>query len=1815
MKKTLLILVLMSLVFLYAAETDYSAIQTNRPFAIQSRSGNAMNIKFTLPEFEIKNETLSSANYQKIFMQNAEYLAEDGMPELPVLSTSIAIPHRGGVQLEVLNTEFNVITQYMPYPVQAGMETDNPKSVNFNSVFYQGTGQYPSSIVEYGDPVIIRDLRIVTINITPFVWDAATQQLRVNNEIDFRLTFNDLPSVNELSEEPTFISPSFAKVYEGLILNFDDYRNAVFANQPPKYLVIYGNSTDQAYLTKLDEYALWKRQKGADVAMVSTSVAGTSNTAIKNYIQTQYDNINTRPDFIILIGDTSGSYTIPTFMHGSFPGDYIYTHLAGNDFQGDAFIGRISAENFAQLDNLLAKGLAYEKNINVAQADWLDRMLLVGDWSPSGISCMYISKYMKEVSYFVNPNYTYTELYGSDPSPTQMNAAMNQGVGFFNYRGYLGMSGWSPSESNLFNGNKLPHAIIITCGTGNFNNSTATSEAFIRLGTSAAPKGAVTAIGMATSSTHTSFNNTLNGGIINGLFTHGMRTMGEAMLNGKLYLHQIYGVSSPSNAQNFAMMGNLMGDPTLEVFVGIPGEFSVDMPVSIPVGLSLLDIAVTSSGAPIEGACVTISQGSTIISRGYTDAEGNVIMILPETMVEGEGVVTISKHDFKPLQQTIVIENTGTLVPGPIAIDDDNTGESSGNNDGFANSGETLEVLFGLRNTGTNPINGISGYITTTNPYVTFIDSLVTYPDTPGGTLSFNLNPVVMHIAPNCPHEAMLRMHIMLTDSNGNEYDISEFMEVTSAKLRFVSSLVESPNSVLDPGESASFNITIQNNGAVMATDLHSRLYTLNDLVSVVDNLGYFGDVAVGGLAATTTDNFTLEARDEVLPGMLIPMRLRLFNDAGFEQFVDFTLTIGNVTVTDPLGPCSYGYVIYDDNDNYDLAPVYDWVGIAPAEGGQGVALPISDIYVSSNEGDQVGAQSLAVVALPFPFQFYGRIYEQITVCSNGFIALGVTENAEFRNFRLPGAMGPNPMIAAFWDDLATHTGSGIYTWFDRNNHAFVIEWYNMKNGYNGSSEETFQIILYDQSVYTTSLGDGPIKIQYKVFNNVNAQSGNRHGNYSTIGIVDHTGLVGLEYSFNNTYPTAASPLGNERALYITNIPVYHQAAHVIMGETYIQDTNMNNVVEPGETVKLGIQLTNIGNVVADGIEAVLSTQDEYITMVTDTSEYFPLEGGETSGVNRTPFEFIVSPNCPNQRVINFVLTVTSGEYVWTRNFSIRVEAAELSYHSYMVNDYDANFNGIVDADETVKVVVNLRNGADVESRNVTATLSVSNPFVDIHNPAISVDIIPANAIMQMVYDVTFNAGITSNTYVTFDFNATTSNGLPISTPINVPFEMPGAFYDFEHDNGGFSAETGWEWGTPAQVTPFSGTKVWATGLAGNYPDYVNFNLYTPIYVLTENPSLSFKHNYSTEANFDGANVSISTNGGSSWTVITPTGGYTNNSIPGLDGEAGYSGSSSGWQTATFSLSQYQNQEVMFRFKFGSDGQNVSLGWFIDDVQLTGISNKTGILHGEVIPTSGLSPELANVVTYSGYATHPGQNGMYRLYLKNGTYSANAYMDYHQSASANGIIISAENLVRQADFTLVHLPKPMSVSYTVNNDTGLLSLEWNEPYDPVLPVVAYKVYKKFDTGPFVFIHETTALQYTETLTLHGRYQYYITVKYVNTEGAPSDISNFLFPYVGEDEQINTPVLVTMLRSNYPNPFNPTTTIAYDLAKSGNVNLKIYNVKGQLVKNLYNGPQSAGRHHLTWSGRDESNRPVASGVYFYRLETQGYTSTRKMLMMK
>ncbi len=102
--------------------------------------------------------------------------------------------------------------------------------------------------------------------------------------------------------------------------------------------------------------------------------------------------------------------------------------------------------------------------------------------------------------------------------------------------------------------------------------------------------------------------------------------------------------------------------------------------------------------------------------------------------------------------------------------------------------------------------------------------------------------------------------------------------------------------------------------------------------------------------------------------------------------------------------------------------------------------------------------------------------------------------------------------------------------------------------------------------------------------------------------------------------------------------------------------------------------------------------------------------------------------------------------------------------------------------------------------------------------------------------------------------------------------------------------------------------------------------------------------------------------------------------------------------------------------------------------------------------------------------------------------------------------------------------------------------------------------------------------------------------------------------VSRSEEVATPEAFTLF-PNFPNPFNPETTIRYQLVREADIRLDVYDVRGRAVKNLYLGKQSAGEYSVTWDGTDETGRLVASGVYLIELHSGSLSQVQKMTLLK
>jgi len=118
---------------------------------------------------------------------------------------------------------------------------------------------------------------------------------------------------------------------------------------------------------------------------------------------------------------------------------------------------------------------------------------------------------------------------------------------------------------------------------------------------------------------------------------------------------------------------------------------------------------------------------------------------------------------------------------------------------------------------------------------------------------------------------------------------------------------------------------------------------------------------------------------------------------------------------------------------------------------------------------------------------------------------------------------------------------------------------------------------------------------------------------------------------------------------------------------------------------------------------------------------------------------------------------------------------------------------------------------------------------------------------------------------------------------------------------------------------------------------------------------------------------------------------------------------------------------------------------------------------------------------------------------------------------------------------------------------------------------------------------------------------------VNVSAINAIIDNLLAT-TGVDEEPATPRDFE-LKQNFPNPFNPTTAIAFTIPTAQRVSLKIYDAQGRFVQTLIDAPFAAGRHEVEWNGLNRQNEAAASGVYLYILQSGSFREMKKMILLR
>ena len=177
----------------------------------------------------------------------------------------------------------------------------------------------------------------------------------------------------------------------------------------------------------------------------------------------------------------------------------------------------------------------------------------------------------------------------------------------------------------------------------------------------------------------------------------------------------------------------------------------------------------------------------------------------------------------------------------------------------------------------------------------------------------------------------------------------------------------------------------------------------------------------------------------------------------------------------------------------------------------------------------------------------------------------------------------------------------------------------------------------------------------------------------------------------------------------------------------------------------------------------------------------------------------------------------------------------------------------------------------------------------------------------------------------------------------------------------------------------------------------------------------------------------------------------------------------------------------------------------------------------------------------------------------------------------------------------------------------MLELEIDDPYVTLEDSVQFIAPIESDSS----VDDIMAFAVNVAPDCPNQHQFDVTVRTSDYFGVPQEVAVvFKVDYIIlADDGGSVELSEFKIYRNYPNPFNPTTTLTYDLPLESDVHLAIYDLLGRQVKTLVRQRQNAGQHSITWDATNRSGEPVSAGIYFYHLRAGDFNATGKMLLLK
>ena len=849
-----LVVVMFGLQAFAQGRIDLAPKGSTKPVA-QNVSMNGFTASFSYSSIETEQVSTEKGDFSILSMGNTLPAGNIGEPQVLVGRELIAVPFGATPVVEVKSytvQEFNLADYGISrlYPHQAPV-SKSQKDVKFeyNEKAYQVKGFDNRPIAEVNVMGTMRGIQVGALQLNNVRYDASQNVLRVYNDIDVEVRFENADM--ELTERTLVntYSPYFRPVYsmlfnEKAIRDIYDEHPDLWA-VPVKILVVANRMFESA----MQPWIQWKTEKGFYLDVNYTDQIGSTANAIKTFIHNKYNEgvaAGQAPTFLIIFGDNG---QVPASQTGSASHCVtdLYYYTTDNDVFGDMYHSRFTCETVAELEAVLNKSLMYEQ-YTMPDPSYLSNTLLIAGWDSYWTAYDGAPSIQYAMEYYYNTAHGFNNVYNWLGQPyTGCYAPLNTGVGFVNYTAHGSNTSWAdPSFTNsdvnaLTNTNKYFWAMGNCCQAADWGISgKSLGETFII----APNKGAFAYVGSCPSTywyedyyftvgatnvfgQMPTFDQTSTG-IYDTQFQDDFNSLSAVPFVGNVavaYAHA-NGYEGSVTDTYYWESYHVLGDGSICYYHVNPTANNVSHMPTLPIGMNYY----TVTAAP--GSYVGISKDGVLYGAGEIGPTGSADIPITPITSGGNAKIVVTHPQRQPYVATV----PAAALTGPYVVVD-----SYDPHNVPCNEAQQMTVTF--KNVGANATTGTTNVtLSSTDPAITITDATGSFGPLAADATTTLTNEFAFTVAAGIPDNTNVQINYAATCGSETWEGVMN-ITVGAPIIEYVQMAYSGG---FTPGDTQTVTAVFHNNGHYQATNAVVTASTTSTYATIVNPSVNVGTIGVG---------------------------------------------------------------------------------------------------------------------------------------------------------------------------------------------------------------------------------------------------------------------------------------------------------------------------------------------------------------------------------------------------------------------------------------------------------------------------------------------------------------------------------------------------------------------------------------------------------------------------------------------------------------------------------------------------------------------------------------------------------------------------------------------------------------------------------------------------------------------------------------------------------------------------------------------------------------------------------------------------------